>query len=322
MKTNELKDFHHIDGSYGFCEVGKVISSKKIKYVKKEIKAWNPPKEEDFSGKKEFHEFDENGKIIHEKESFKETWYEYDAKGNLIHTKAISFLLKITTLTTDRWFEYDEKGRLRHEKKCDNYEKWTKHYEQCIEHYEKWTEYEEDGRKSHTWDTEGYEEWTEHDAEGRVTHYRDTTGYEEWTEFTADKIKVHEKGGRYHEEFCDYNLDGFPIWQKIVYPTGHCEEFVYEYDSSGRTCTARCDESPMELTWKFDAQGNCIYFKDDRGGEHWLEYDEEGRQIYGKDPKDWENKEFEEWRCEFDEKGNLIYSKDPDGKTLKMTRVI
>lgn len=129
--------------------------------------------------------------------------------------------------------------------------------------------------------------------------------------------------------------------------------YEYEHDSTGITCTARCDENSTELILKFDEHGNCIYSKGEDGYEHWLEYDKEGIQIYGKDPKDWENKEFEEWRCEFDEKGNLIYSKDrngkesfikieydangniilhgntkyentywPDGKTLKMTREI
>ncbi|MBQ5382997.1 MAG: hypothetical protein IIU46_00940, partial [Treponema sp.] len=120
-------------------------------------------------------------------------------------------------------------------------------------------------------------------------------------------------GDSKEEEFYNYNSDGFPVWHKRIYPTGYTEEEVYEYDSTGRTCTVReINGKKDDKVLKFDEAGNCIYCEDDYRCRHWMEYDEKGRQIYAKDQKFVGEDDFFEWWEKFDEKGNCIYRKDVD----------
>ena len=235
----------------------------------------------------EFREYNECGKMIHSRELLWEKWCEYDANGNLIHAKKVEvpgvlFGKVISPLAEnapfEEWFEYDEEGSLLHKRDSNN-----------------------------------YEEWNEYDAEGRVTHSRNSCGHEEWTEYTSGGIKWHEKcgGDSKEEEFYNYNSDGFPVWHKRIYPTGYTEEEVYEYDSTGRTCTVReINGKKDDKVLKFDEAGNCIYCEDDYRCRHWMEYDEKGRQIYAKDQKFVGEDEFFEWWEKFDDKGNCIYRKD------------
>lgn len=246
----------------------------------------------------EFCEFNESGMLIHARcrigEVSGEVWVEYDAKGNLIHQKNVLYNVP---------YEENSKGENRRKELTDVTD-------------EKWIEYDAEGRMIHKWDSGGNDERIEYDAEGKVIHrwssYFNDVG-EEWTEYTSDGIKWHGKcgGDSKEEEFYNYNSDGFPVWHKRIYPTGYTEEEVYEYDSTGRTCTVReINGKKDDKVLKFDEAGNCIYCEDDYRCRHWMEYDEKGRQIYAKDQKFVGEDEFFEWWEKFDDKGNCIYRKD------------
>ena len=66
------------------------------------------------------------------------------------------------------------------------------------------------------------------------------------------------------------------------------------------------DADGIEELWKFDLNGNKIYFKNSDGYERWYEYDLNANEIYFKNSNG-----YEEW-SKYDENGNRTHYKNSD----------
>jgi YD repeat-containing protein len=67
-------------------------------------------------------------------------------------------------------------------------------------------------------------------------------------------------------------------------------------------------ENGREYWRKYDANGNCIHYKDSDDYEYWYEYDSNGNHIHFKDSNG-----YKKW-YEYDSNGNMIHSKSLDGE--------
>ena len=84
-------------------------------------------------------------------------------------------------------------------------------------------------------------------------------------------------------------------------------EMRQEFDENKNEVHYFDKETDIEYWYKYDKNGNLIYYKNSVGDEVWTEYDENNNEIYYKN-----NYDEEIWRT-FDYNNNLIHLKRSDG---------
>lgn len=153
----------------------------------------------------EWKDRDENGKVIHYKESRGfESWKDRDENGKVIHYK--------DTCGFESSKDRDENGKVIHyEDNCGN---------------ESWIKYDKNGKEIHFIHRDGTEEWRDRDDKGRVIHYRNHDGIEKWKEYNDDCGKIskvittHRNGNKTIKEY-EYYPDGKMSQRKITKIRGH-----------------------------------------------------------------------------------------------------
>ena len=81
-------------------------------------------------------------------------------------------------------------------------------------------------------------------------------------------------------------------------------KITYEIENGKKIKVKTYDNGSV---YKYDANGNVIYYKNSDGDEAWSEYDKNGNMIHFKNSDG-----YEQW-FEYDTNGNCIYFKDSDG---------
>lgn len=220
-------------------------------------------------------EYDEQGRIVHLVESHRdsenkfEKWFTYngnsvsakDSDGGFFETvySDTGKILSYKDPYIEEIYEYNEKDQLIH-------------YKNNSEGSEYWKEYNEKGLETKFTRINGLEVLTEYDEKGNRIHVS-TKDVEEWYEYNEKSQVIHYKNSKGHEYWREYTEDG--KISKII--DNHKHEKIYEYDENGYLCKVS-DDGKISL-WKYDKDGNELYYKNHLGFESHQEYNENGDRI-------------------------------------------
>lgn len=154
--------------------------------------------------------------------------------------------------------------------------------------------------------------WREYDNMGNEILFKNNKG-----EVMRDYYQYDRKGNmiyRQHDDpdgkednswsvWYEYDNKGREISSKTQYPSGKISEWKYDYDNHG----TKHSKGYFESWEEYDSHGNLFHYRS-RYGEWWktFKYNAQGILIYFKD----NNNNYEEW---YDEHGNVIHAKWSNG---------
>ena len=176
------------------------------------------------------------------------------------------------------------------------------------------------------------EQWWTYDSAGREIYHKEPwwVGWKEfWNEYDANGNETLVKqliNGELWESRSEYDSNG--ILRKKTTSEGKS----WEYDENGKLLYEHWWDigGTFENWYKYDSNGNEIYFKNSRGTEIWSEYNAAGKLKYQKTATKGkvENEEWREYNSagieisrkdtagtvyEFDSVGHLIHKKQKNG---------
>ena len=157
--------------------------------------------------------------------------------------------------------------------------------------------------------------WREYDNMGNETLFKNNKG-----EVVRDYYQYDRKGNmiyRQHDDpdgkedaswsvWYEYDNKGREISSKTQYPSGKISEWKYDYDNHG---TKHSKGDGFESWEEYDSHGNLFHYRGSYGGsynEWWktFKYNAQGILIYFKDDN------YEQW---YDEHGNEVHTKYSSG---------
>ena len=199
-------------------------------------------------------EYDVNGNVIHEKETYGgDTSYEYNEKGQLIHQKG--------PFNNEYWYKYDGYGNKIWEKNSSkeiSYElkyntNGKKIYEKSSEGIEIWYEYDDDGNMIHKMKTGGNDYKYKYDKAGRCI-YENENGKITWYEYSEDGKLLKMDSNYGWKKNNSYTTYGKKHWI-----TSHIKSPTESYDNETEV----------------DDNGNPLHVETGYGSrtEYWYEYE-------------------------------------------------
>lgn len=208
--------------------------------------------------------YDENKNIIH----------EIDNNGNIIERK------------------YDEKGNCIYSKE---YNEKTGEIE-C----EYISKYDEKGNEIYGKNIlRNYQYWKQYDENNNIISSLDELG--------EGIIYEYDKRGNIIKQ---YNTDGTLIVRYYnIYDLKDHSDIVIDKDSVKRIYDEKNNlieqiEISFQESYRYDENGNCVYYENSNGYKHWSEYDKNNNEIYFKDSSGYE------WWCTYNNNGDELHCKE------------
>lgn len=250
----------------------------------------------DSYGEETIDEYDDNGILIHHKNSWKESWW--NGKGQLVHKK---------TLGREVFYEYDDTGRLIREFYPEGYEITYEYNSEGLLVEEKDSEghriiysyvngkqesktcFNPNGQVVYEKSSYGCEYWYGYDEKGQVIFEADSSGYPEGsgTRYNSDGKEIMSFSGSYGYSLLsfldskdrviyksypndDYWVHVYDDKYRLEYEIHDCGKTIRDYDGYHLDVKEQ-DFDPSSI---YDKDGKLLYSYDETNKEHkWFEDD-------------------------------------------------
>lgn len=161
--------------------------------------------------------YNDNGKVIKEKNQYNEIYYEYDDRGNNIYYKKLQKESILGIRIDEIWFRYNENNKLIH--KLHKYG-FVENLNRSSR--ETWYEYDKNGNKISEKNNIGEEKLWKYDDNG-VLIYTKLNNTEYWYDKLGNVIKYID-----NENIVEHEYDGY----RILSTTTNGDKKIFKYDDN------------------------------------------------------------------------------------------